>query len=365
MLLSLAIRNFVIVESLELDFAPGFTVLTGETGAGKSILIDALLLALGERGDADVVREGAARAEISAEFRAGTDVVAWLRAQEIDGADEGGVLVRRTIDSGGRSKSWINGSSVTLAQLRELGELLLDVHGQHAHQSLVKSAAQLTLLDEHGGLGSERRELAKAWSEWKREQRAREEAEAMAASAQAEQDRLRWIVEELEPLAPQPGEWDTVQAEHKRLSHAAGLLEGAQAAVDTLSEAEGSAVTQLGSASGRLAHLVPYDERLQPAVELLDAAQIQLDEAVAALRRYLDKTDLDASRLAEVDARLSALHGAARKFKTTPEQITELLAGSQGRLAALASASNLDAIRAREAALRAAYDKQAKALSKK
>jgi DNA repair protein RecN (Recombination protein N) len=365
MLLSLAIRNFVIVESLELDFAPGFTVLTGETGAGKSILIDALLLALGERGDADVVREGAPRAEISAEFRAGPAVVEWMQSQDVGDADEASVLVRRTIDSGGRSKSYINGSPVTLGQLRELGELLLDVHGQHAHQSLLKSAAQLALLDEHGGLASERRDLGKAWAEWKREQRAREEAEAMAASALAEQDRVRWIVEELDALAPQPGEWDAVQAEHRRLSHAAGLLEGVQAAVDALAESDASALAQVGNVSARLGHLVPYDERLQPAVELIDAAQIQLDEAVAALRRYLDKTDLDASRLAEVDARLSALHAAARKFKTPPEQIAELLATSRARLDALASAGDLDAIRARESALRDAYAKQAKALSKR
>jgi DNA repair protein RecN (Recombination protein N) len=365
MLLSLAIRNFVIVESLELDFAPGFTVLTGETGAGKSILIDALLLALGERADADVVREGAPRAEISAEFRAGAAVVEWMRSQDVGNADETGVLVRRTIDSGGRSKSYINGSPVTLAQLRELGELLLDVHGQHAHQSLLKSAAQLALLDEHGGFAGERRELAKAWTDWKREQRAREEAEAMAASALAEQDRVRWIVEELDALAPQAGEWDAVQAEHTRLSHAAGLLEGVQAAVDALAESDASALAQVGNVSGRLAHLVAYDEGLQPAVELIDAAQIQLDEAVAHLRRYLDKTDLDASRLAEVDARLSALHGAARKFRTPPEQIADLLATSRGRLEALASAGNLDALRARESALRDAWAKQAKVLSRK
>jgi DNA repair protein RecN (Recombination protein N) len=365
MLLSLAIRNFVIVESLELDFAPGFTVLTGETGAGKSILIDALLLALGERADADVVREGAPRAEISAEFQAGPAVVAWLQAQDVEDADEASLLVRRTIDSGGRSKSYINGAPVTLAQLRELGELLLDVHGQHAHQSLLKPAAQLALLDEHGGLGGERRELARAWAEWKGEQRAREEAETMAASALAEQDRLRWIVEELDALAPQPGEWDTVQVEHKRLSHAASLLDGVQAAVDALSESEGCALTQVGNASVKLGHLVPFDERLQPAVELLDAARIQLDEAVGALRRYLDKMDLDASRLAEVDARLSALHGAARKFKTTPQELAPLLATSHARLLALASAGDLDGIRAREAARRAAYEKHAKALSKK
>ena len=156
-----------------------------------------------------------------------------------------------------------------------------------------------------------------------------------------------------------------MQAEHKRLSHAAGLLEGAQAAVDALSEADGSALTQIGNVGTRLTQLLPYDERLQPAVELLDAAQIELDEAVAVLRRYLDKTDLDASRLAEVDARLSALHGAARKFKATPDGLAELLAGSRARLAALASANDLDALRARESSLLAVYDKQAKALSRK
>ena len=217
MLLSLAIRNFVIVESLELDFAPGFSVLTGETGAGKSILIDALLLALGERADADVVREGAARAEISAEFRVGPDILAWAQAQDLAGTDDAGVLVRRTIDAGGRSKAYINGSPVTLAQLRELGERLLDVHGQHAHQSLLKPSEQLALLDEHGDLGAERRDLGLAWTAWKREQCAREDAEAMAASALAEQDRLRFIVEELDAIAPQAGEWAAIQAEHKRL----------------------------------------------------------------------------------------------------------------------------------------------------
>jgi DNA repair protein RecN (Recombination protein N) len=357
MLLALAIRNFVIVESLELDFAPGFTVLTGETGAGKSILIDALLLALGERADADVVREGAARAEIGAEFRAGADVRAWLQSQDLEADDISSVLVRRTIDAGGRSKSYINGSPVTLAQLRELGELLLDVHGQHAHQSLLRSSAQLALLDEHGGLGATRRELAKAWTDWKREQRAREDAEAMAASALAEQDRLRWIVEDLDVVAPQPGEWEAVQAEHKRLSHSAGLLEGAQAALDALSESDTAALVQVGGVGTRLGQLVPYDNRLQPAVELIEAAQIQLDEAVAALRRYLDRTDLDASRLAEVDSRLSALHDAARKFKTTPEQLAELLATSRARLTALSSASDLASLRKREDAARAAYDR--------
>jgi DNA repair protein RecN (Recombination protein N) len=364
MLLSLSIRNFVIVDSLDLDFAPGFTVLTGETGAGKSILIDALLLALGERGDSDVVREGAERAEITAEFRAGEVLQEWLSQNDLAG-DDGLLLARRTIDASGRSRSFVNGSAVTLTQLREIGESLLDVHGQHAHQSLLRAAAQLELLDEHGALMLERRAVAAAFAEWKAAQRAREEAEAMAASALAEQERLRWIADELDVLAPQPGEWEAVTIEHKRLSHAAGLLEGARTAIDTLGDADASALSQLGAAHARMTQLATYDERISPIVELLDAAQIQLAEAVTALTRYLDKTDLDASRLAEVDARLSALHAAARKFKTTPESLQEMLASAKSKLQALFAAGDLEALRARETSAGAAYQELAQALSKK
>ncbi|HYM47408.1 MAG TPA: AAA family ATPase, partial [Burkholderiaceae bacterium] len=266
MLLSLSIRNFVIVESLDLDWAAGFTVLTGETGAGKSILIDALLLALGERGDADVVREGAQRAEISVEFRPGEYVQQWLMQNEL-ASDDGSLLARRTIDGSGRSKSFINGSAVTLAQLREVGESLIDVHGQHAHQSLLRPAAQLQLLDEHGALTMQRRAVADSFAAWKSVRRAREDAETMAASALAEQERLRWMVDELDVLAPQPGEWEQVTAEHKRLSHAAGLLEGARIAVDTLSDADTSALSQIGGVHSRLMQLAPYDERIAPVVE--------------------------------------------------------------------------------------------------
>ena len=364
MLLSLSIRNFVIVDSLDLDFASGFTVLSGETGAGKSILIDALLLALGERGDADVVREGALRAEISAEFRPGEHIQRWLMQNDL-ASEDGALLTRRTIDASGRSRSFINGSAVTLAQLRELGESLIDVHGQHAHQSLLRPASQLQLLDEHGALAISRRAIAEAFSAWQSAQRAREEAETTASSALAEQERLRWIVDELDMLAPQPREWEEVSVEHKRLSHAAGLLEGARAAIDTLSDADPSALSQVGAVHARLTQLAPYDERIAPIVELLDAAQIQLDEAVSALTRYLDKTDLDASRLAEVDARLSALHAAARKFRVAPEALTEVWQGAQNKLQALSAAGDLDALRAREASARDAYERAAQELSKK
>jgi len=363
MLLSLAIRNFVIVDELSLDFAPGFTVLTGETGAGKSILIDALLLALGERGDADVVREGAARADISAEFRPPAAVAAWLAAHELAGDGEL-LLARRTIDSGGRSRAFINGVPVTLAQLRELGEQLLDVHGQHAHQSLLRPAAQLELLDEHGALGAERAAVAAAHAQWRSAVRAREAAEKMAESAVAEQERLRWLVEELGAIAPEPGEWARVEAEHRRLSHGASLLDGARAAVDTLSEADGAALGNVGAAVTRLTQLATFDARLAPVVELLASAQAQLEEAVSALQRYADRADLDAARLAEVEARVAALHGAARRFRTEPDALATLLAESRGQLAALSAAGDLDALRRREDETRRHYDAAAARLTK-
>jgi DNA repair protein RecN (Recombination protein N) len=363
MLLSLSIRHFVIVDELDVDFAPGFTVLTGETGAGKSILVDALLLALGERADADVVREGRARAEVSAEFAAGEAAAAWLAAGEM-GGDGGTVLVRRTVESGGRSKAFINGTPATLAQLRELGELLIDVHGQHAHQSLLKPAAQLRLLDEHGGLGQAAAEAAAAFGHWRSRRRAREDAEAMAASAVAEQDRLRWIVDELGDVAPQPGEWEAVEADHRRLAHAAALLDAAQGAIDGLAEDEGSALERIDAIAARLVPLAQYDARLQPVLDLLATARIQVDEAAAALRHYLDRADLDSDRLAQVEARVAALHAAARKFRTAPADLPALLQTTQEKLAALSAAADLEALRRDEQAAEQTYRGAAGRLSR-
>jgi len=363
MLVSLAIRNFVIVDELDLEFGPGFTVLTGETGAGKSILIDALLLALGERGDADVVREGAARAEIAAEFRVGPAMQQWLKDNDLD-ADADGLLLRRTIDASGRSRAFVNGAPVTLAQLRELCEQLVDVHGQYAHESLRRPAAKLALLDEHGMLGEAGAALAAAHADWKREQRAREAAAAMASSAAAEQERLRWIVDELAALAPQPGEWERVEAEQRRLAHGASLIEGARNAVEALSEADHAALTQVAATVHRLTQLAAFDERLQPIVELITGAQVQIEEAVADLQRYADRSDLDAARLAEVEARVAALHGAARRFRVEPPALANMLADARGKLDALSAASDLAALQARETVARARYDAAASVLTK-
>jgi DNA repair protein RecN (Recombination protein N) len=363
MLLALSIRNFVIVDTLELEFAPGFTVLTGETGAGKSILIDALLLALGERADADVVREGAARADINAEFRVNGAAAAWLATNELT-SEDGNVLVRRTVDASGRSKGFINGTAVTLAQLRELGELLVDVHGQHAHQSLLRPAAQLALLDEHGGLAAAAREVGAAYGAWRREREARSRAEQMAGAAALEQERLRWIVDELSALAPQAGEWDAIESEHKRLAHAASLLEGARSAVDALSEGDGAALERIDAVLARLAQLSGFDARLAPIAATLDAARIQVDDAARDLTRYLAQTEIDDARLAEVEARVTALHAAARKFRCAPTELAALLAQAQEKLNALAAAADLDGLKRREAEAEQVYLKLARALSK-
>ncbi|MEG0822700.1 MAG: DNA repair protein RecN [Burkholderiaceae bacterium] len=360
MLLALSIRDFVIVDSLELDLAPGFTVLTGETGAGKSILIDALLLALGERADAGVVRESAARAEIVAEFATHPSALEWLAANEL-GA-EPTALLRRVVDASGRSRAWINGTPATLAQLREIGELLVDVHGQHAHQSLLKPAAQLALLDEHGGLRPQVATVLAAHGAWRKTVRAREAAQQMAAAAAAEQDRLRWIVDDLGELEPQSGEWEQVNAEQTRLAHAASLLEGTQQAITELSDADDSALGRIDAISARLAQLSVFDERLKPIAEQLEAARIQVDDAVGELQHYIDKTDIDAERLAAVDARLSALHGAARKFRVAPDELGALLDDGRAKLAALSAAADLDALARTEKAASDTYLKLARAL---
>ena len=362
MLLTLSVRDFVVVEALELDFGPGFTVLTGETGAGKSILIDALQLALGERADAGVIREGAQRAEVAAEFRIDPRGASWLEQAGLRA--EGDVaLLRRTVDQGGRSRAFINGSAVTLAQLRELGETLVDIHGQHAHQSLLRAPAQLQLLDEHGQLQTPARAVAAAYSELMRACKARTDAESASASADSERERLAWVAEELTELAPEAGEWERVTSEHKRLSHAAGLMEGAHEAIDALAEAEFAALARIDAADGRLRPLAGFDARLSPVLDILASARNEVDEAVRQLNQYLDHADLDESRLAQVESRMAAMHAAARKLRSAPERLAELLTQTQARLQALTAASDLQGLRQAESAAERRFGASAAELS--
>jgi DNA repair protein RecN (Recombination protein N) len=355
-LVALAIRDFAIVDRLDLEFEPGFTALTGETGAGKSILIDALALALGSRADPAVVRAGAERAEVTAEFAIEQlpAVREWLAEAVLEG-DPGRLLLRRVVERGGRSRAFVNGTAATIQQLADASERLVDIHGQHAHQSLARPAAQRELLDAHAGLGALARDVAGAFREWQRLTRARTDQETNAAARAAERDGVAWQVDELKKLGLKPGEWDAVQAEQTRLAHAASLIEGAQAAVEALAESDGSAAGALGAAVAKLRALRAYDAALNEPLELLEGAAAQLDEAAHALRRYADRVELDPARLAEVERRVDAIHSTARKFKVSPETLIELAERLAARLAELEIASDIDTLRAQEAAARARY----------
>lgn len=364
MLRYLRIRDFVIVEEVELEFAPGFTALTGETGAGKSILIDALALVLGERADAGVVRRGAARAEIAAEFDVFRlpGVEAWLAEGGFD-AEPGSCLLRRVVESSGRSRAFINGASATVQQLREVGERLVDIHGQHAHQSLLRGDYQRELLDALGGQTALAQEVAAAYRQWQTLRARRIEWQKNEQALARERDELERDLKELEALAFSPDEWQALQAEHKRLAHAAALLEGAQGAREALEGTDGAVLAQVRGVIQRLSALTDYDSRLKEALELLEPAEIQLKEALYSLNRYASRLELDPDRLAQVESRLAAIHGCARKHRVTVEELPERLARVRERLDEIGGAAGLEALMAQEEAAREAYLERARRLS--
>jgi DNA repair protein RecN (Recombination protein N) len=357
MLRHLSLKDFVIVPTLELDFEPGFAVLTGETGAGKSILIDALQLALGGRGDAGVVREGAAKAEITAEFDTPAHLRGWLDEAGFDVDDV--LLLRRVIDAAGKSRAWINGGSATLTQLRELADHLLDIHGQHAWQGLTRPAAVRELLDGFAGLDTA--PLARAHTAWKQALEALHKAQGQQADAQRERERLAWQIAELDRLAPADGEWDELNAEHGRLSHGQSLIDAAKSALDALDDAEPSAQSLAAGALDQLERVLDHDARLLPAVQALRDVQAQLADASHTLAGYLHKTDLDPERLAELDERVSAWMTLARRYRRQPEELPALLAQWRAEQAALDAASDPAQLEAALATARQAFDQRARA----
>ncbi|AOR67587.1 DNA repair protein RecN [Burkholderia stabilis] len=362
MLRHLSIRDFVIVAALDLEFDSGFSVFSGETGAGKSILIDALALALGERADASVVRAGCGRADITAEFTPHDRVARWLDEHAFDTEDT--VMLRRVIDANGRSRAFINGTSATLAQLRELGEMLVDIHGQHAHQLLMRPDAQRELFDTHAGLVADAANVARAWRVWRDATQAIDAAKSHERELQLEREKLAWQLAELDKLAPQAGEWDEVSNEHKRLSHSANLIDGVRGALNALSEADDAMLAQLGAIVSKLRSLADYDTALGDALASLEPAEIQLQEAVYSLSHYAQRVDLDPERLAQVETRLDALHSTARKFRLPPDTLHEEHAARRAQLAALDAAADLGALEATQAKAREAYLADAKHLSK-
>ena len=355
MLKFLGLRDFVIVDFLELDFSAGFTALTGETGAGKSILIDALTLALGERGDSGMVRNGCERAEISAEFDTShlPDLQSWLSEQELAG-DANVCLLRRVLDSSGRSRGFINGRSATLQQMRDAGEFLLDVHGQHAHQSLLRPEAQRALLDGYAGLTQEVNALAGLFHEWQTLLRRRTQLEQNAGAVLAERELLLFQRRELEALNFIPQEWMELQADHARQSHAAGLLETAQFGLEVLSETDTACLAQLNGLLTRLRASLEFDGSLNDTLNLIQSAQNELQEAVYSLRHYQQRLEVDPQTLREQEQRIAAVVDAARKYRVTPEQLPAALHRIRTRLDELGGDADLAALAQQEAA---AYEK--------
>src|SRR5450830_702677 len=367
MLQTLSIRDFVIVDQLNLDFSSGFTVLTGETGAGKSILIDALSLALGSRGEVGITRAGCERAEITAEFdiRSLPDLQAWLRENELHGEDEQSnqLMARRVIYADGRSRAFINGSAATIQQLREAGEFLVDIYSQHAHHSLLKTSYQRQTLDQFAGLSEMASQVSTLHRAWFVLHQRRTEMEKNAAAYADELADLRDQVRELANLNFVADEWEALQQEHSRLSNGASLLAGAELARDFLSESEVSALHQLNTAQHKLQHMVEHDASLQEALDTLDSAIIQLEETDRFLNRYLQRTELDPERLAEVETRIQAIYDAARKYRVRPEELSGLLAEKQSRMGEVEESVMDGELAKKEAAANAEFLSLAKKLS--
>lgn len=364
MLKFLTIRDFIIVSTLELDFSSGFTALTGETGAGKSILIDALSLALGGRGDATMVRVGCERLDITAEFDATgmVNLQAILREQELEG-DANVCLMRRVLDSGGRSRSFINGRSATLQQLREVGEQLLDIHGQHVHQSLLRPEAQRILLDGYADMTQQAAQVATHYRDWQALRRRRLSLSENAEAVQAERELLQFQCAEVEGLGFNLSDWNALQEDYARLSHAANLLDTAALGIESLSEADDACLTQLNALMARLHEGIVHDASLGEPLRLLESAQAEMQEAVYALRHYQQRLEQDPQRLQQLGQRIQSVMDTARKHRVAPEKLDEVLQHIVARLAELGGDADLAELTKQENSAQQSYLQAAKKLT--
>lgn len=356
----IVLRDFVIVSELDLELTHGFTVLTGETGAGKSILIDALQLVTGGRADVNLIREGATRTDVSAEFETTPFTSAWLEEAgfEVDTV----LLLRRTVDMQGKSRAWINGSPATATQLRTLGEQLLDIHGQHAWQSLTRPDAVRGLLDAYAKVSTDA--VSTYWHLWRAAQDRLARARASQDSLLNERERLSWQLGELAKLSPTPDEWPVLNAEHARLSHAHTLLDTCQVALTTLDENEDSICSQVGN----VIEMLQKQEHIEPIFsglnEVLSSSLAQLEDVVHSLRAYQRKTELDPNRLKELDERIGLWLSLSRRFKRAPEELCELVSDWKRQLAALDVASDLEALEQELASTWQAYQREASLLTR-
>lgn len=363
MLSSLTIQDFVIVDKLELQFKAGMSVLSGETGAGKSILIDALSLCLGARADASQVREGCERANITAVFEINPAAKALLEEQSIDCEDDT-LHLRRAIDANGRSKAYVNGTPVPASTLKDLSETLIDIHGQHAFQTLAKPGEQLRLLDDFGQHHALVQQTAAAYTTFKAAEKALKLAQSSQEEREARLENLNWKLESLRKVSPKPGEWETLSSDFDRLSHSAELIDGTQFACDALSQNENALLDQLTEIIEKLSHLSNRDPSLQGIVKTLNDGEILIREASYDLGHYLKHCDLDPESLATVEARMSLWHETARKLRIQPETLHTELELLEAELKGLQASLDVDALKKDLNQARAQYDQHAKALTK-
>ena len=373
MLRRLSLRDVAIVRALDIELGAGFTVLTGETGAGKSILIDALQLALGARAETSLVREGATRAEVSAEFDVPETLRSWLLEAGFDAGFEASIegdpapagdtlLLRRTVDATGKSRAWVNGSVATLAQLRGVADHLVDIHGQHAWQSLTRPAAVRALLDLQAGVDSVA--MVSAWAAWRQAEKQLVYARSQRDTLAQERERLSWQISEVDKLAPRAQEWEQLNAEHQRLGHAQALLDAARVALSALSDDDAAAEVLCSRAVDALDNVKRYDNELSDVVDVLRGAQAQLQDAAHTLHGYLGRSEPDPERLAAMDSRIAAWVQLARRYKRTPAELPELLQGWKDALHSLDLSNDLEALERTVSAAADVWQQEARAVSK-
>jgi DNA repair protein RecN (Recombination protein N) len=366
MLTLIRVANYAIIDEIEIELEPGFSIMTGETGAGKSILVDALGLALGDRADASAVRQGAERAEISVVFVCppGHPALAWLAERGLD--DGEACYLRRLVGTEGRSRAFVNNQPVTLTDLRELGGLLVDIHGQHAHQSLMNAGIQRRTLDAFGGLEEDARALAEAFAAWQTAESRRVDLEERSADREAQLDLLKFQLGELEELGLADGELETLKAERGRLANADRLLQGLDSALNQIYESDlGSAHSQAAQARRSLEGLLEHDASLRELTEQLGRAEIELREAALELMRYRDKLERDPERLEYVETRLDRIRRLARRHRVEEAELPQVRERLAAELAELDTASHsLEAVAAEAATRRKRYAELAERLSR-
>lgn len=366
MLEHLTISNYAIAADIDLEFGEGMTVITGETGAGKSITLDALGLALGDRADSAAVRAGAKRAEVTAAFDVADSPAAktWLAERELTESDD--CILRRVVSAEGRSKAFINGRPVTLQELRELGETLIDIHGQHAHQRLMHRSAQRELLDAYAGATVLAEEVRTLFSELLDKRTTLERVLANSEEQNAKFQLLSYQVGELDRLDLGDGELDALDEEHKGLANAEEILAASHRALEAATGEDGAAAILLRHAIGQLEHLPQRSHALEEALQMLNSAAIQVDEAAASIQSHVDGFEIDPERLAAVEERLSAIYDIARKHRVPPAELDALAATLRAELAELDGGDERIAALERELTeLQARYDESAAKLSAK